>query len=58
MHGEPGPGDEGDAEEDGADGVEGAEFVGEEGGNDAEGEAGLGELALMLAVMERVGDCK
>jgi len=37
VHGEPGPGDNGDADEDRADGVEGAEFVGEEGGDDAEG---------------------
>jgi len=36
---EPGPGDEGDAEEDGADGVEGAEFIGEEGRDDAEWQA-------------------
>ena len=44
VHGEPGPGDEGDAEEDWANGVEGAEFVGEEGGDDAEGEAVFGGL--------------
>ena len=37
VHGEPGPGDNGDADENWADGVEGAEFVGEEGGDDAEG---------------------
>jgi len=36
VHGEPCPGDESDADEDGADGVEGAEFVGEEGGDYAE----------------------